>query len=492
MTDPELVYQAERAYLGAILARRGRSGPRAAVVAGDSGLSAVMRTEDFTDPVHQAIFAALTGQSGSTRPDGPAGWPGRLRDLLERIFNGRARDAAAYMAELPGLCPDPANLPAYAAMVAEASQHRADQARAQLAEQAAREDPTLASAGTWLDSTGTAIRAPRRGRPGTVPSPAGSTPSAREPVSEQMPWLDQVAADLAPEAASLARALRADARRATRPGPDRDHEPGWSARDRTPADPLTRAGDQSVPVKPEDMEDRVLASLMKHPADGRAVIEWLPAEAFSTAPRRDLYDLICQRLAIGRPVDPLIIAWDASRLPEARSSEEYGGAAFLTQVALRVGGLEPAPGTAEVLGRALWAERILTSALGKGWPAEPERIRLLATLAAGDPGVRREPAPATTVQAATADPGDPALQPAAGPAVETVPAPVTDGPAAITAAAPAPAVIPSSATAPDALRPAPAQSPAPVPPGPVQPAGPQPVQVQQPPAPAPSGPAQRM
>jgi hypothetical protein len=35
--------------------------------------------------------------------------------------------------------------------------------------------------------------------------------------------------------------------------------------------------------------------------------------------RLDLYDLIRQRLAIGRPVNPLIIAWDASHFPEARS-----------------------------------------------------------------------------------------------------------------------------------------------------------------------------
>ena len=45
--------------------------------------------------------------------------------MLTRLLSARARAAAAYMGELPGLCPDPANMAAYAAMVTEASQARA-------------------------------------------------------------------------------------------------------------------------------------------------------------------------------------------------------------------------------------------------------------------------------------------------------------------------------------------------------------------------------
>jgi hypothetical protein len=450
VTDPELVYRAEQAYLGAVLARHGQAGT-GAVVAGDAGRSAVMRTGDFTDPVHQAIFAAITGQPGSTRPDGPSGWLGRLRDLLERLLSGQARQAAAYLAELPALCPDPANLPAYAAMVAEASQDRAEQARARQAEQAANEDLTLASAGAWLDNTATGSH--RQAHPGPAPV-TGSAPGTHSSAA----WRDQVDPGLAPDAARLARALRADARKATRPDPAREHRPERSADRRTSPDLAMRDSTRSAPLKLEDLEHRVLASLMKHPAEGRAVIGWLPAEVFSTAPLRDLYDLIRHRLASGRPVDPLIIAWDASRLPDGSFSGEYGGSAFLTQAAFQIGALDPAPGTAAVLGRALRAERLLTSTLGEHWLTDPELIRLAALV-----------------------PGEPTHQP--------VTAPGQGGPAAV----PEPtAAGPRAASTAIAEQSAAAQRSAPAPPAPAQQAAPQPLPLRQPPAPHPGGPVLRM
>jgi hypothetical protein len=462
VTDPELVHRAEQAYLGAVLARHGQTGI-GAVVAGDAGPSTGMHTGDFTDPVHQAIYAALTGQPGSTRPDGPSGWLGRLRDLLERLLSSRARHAAAYLAELPALCPDPANLPAYAAMISEASQDRTEQARARQAEQAASEDPTLASAGTWLDNTGNAIHPVGRRRqsqaspgadPGTGPEPAAQASAPGAP----SPRLDEATVGLAPDAARLARALRMDARRATHPDPAQAPRSEQSAdRRASAADPVLPIGAQSAALKPEDLEDRVLASLMKHPAEGRAVIEWLPDEAFSTAPLRDLYNLIRHRLASGRPVDPLIIAWDASRLPDLSFSEEYGGSAFLTQVALQVGALDPAPGTAEILGRALHAERILSNTLGENWPTDPELARRLTALA----------------------PDDPTHQPVSGEA----------GPAAVPEAVGAGAKAASTAIA---EQPAAAQRPATAPPASAQQVAPQLLPLLQPPAPDPSGPALRM
>jgi hypothetical protein len=455
VTNPELIHRAEQACLGALLARHGHSGTGAAVV-GDTGQSAVLQPQDFTDPVHQAIFAALTSQPATTRPDGPAGWIGRLRDLLERLLSGQAHRAAAYMAELPGLCPDPANLPAYAAMVTEASGQRAAQARAQLAEQAAREDRTLASAGAWLDATGTTARPPgRRISPeqaAAVTAPAAAPAAQDHAVPAPAFRPGQPTVDLAPDTARLARALRADARRATRPDQGTDRDPGRAARRMSDADPVARSGDQPARVRPEDLEDRILASLMRHPADGQAVTGWLPADAFSTAPHRDLYDLIRQRLASGRPVDPLIIAWDASRLPDIPSSHEYGGAAFLTQVALQVGALDPAPGTAEILGRALWANRIMVSTLGENWTSDPEGIRMLTVTGPDDPGQGPDPAPATTAQAA--------------------PGPAPDGPS--WSAWVKPAVIAAAA---QQL---------------VSPASPRPVPLLQPPAPVPDGPALRM
>lgn len=461
MTDPELVHRAEQAYLGAILARHGQAGT-GAVVAGDAGPSTGTHTGDFTDPVHQAIFAALTGQPGSTRPDGPSGWLGRLRDLLERLLSSRARHAAAYLAELPALCPDPANLPAYAAMIAEASQDRTEQTHARQAEQAADEDPTLASAGTWLDNTGTAMHQVGRRRqsqayPGADPGTGPDSAARASALATPSLGLDKAPVGLAPDAARLARALRTDARRATRPDPAQAPRPEQAADRRASAvDPVLSTGTPSAALKPEDLEDRVLASLMKHPAEGRTVIEWLPAEVFSTAPLRDLYDLIRHRLASGRPVDPLIIAWDASRLPDLSFSEEYGGPSFLTQVALQVGALDPAPGTAEVLGRALHAERTLSNTLGEGWPSDPQLARRLTALAPDERSYQPVPEEA----------GPAAVPEAVGVGVNAVSTVIAE----------------QSAT----------QRPVPEPPAQSQQVAPQPLPLLQPPVPEPGGPALRM
>jgi hypothetical protein len=362
VTDPRLVHRAERAYLGALLARHGRSGA-GTVVAGDSGQAPALTPRDFTDPVHQAIFTALT----SPQPSGIAAWYERLRGLLTRLFSQQARAAAAYMAGLPALCPDPAHLPAYAAMVTESSQDRTAQERVSRAGQAASEDPTLASAGAWLDATGAAQRASVR-RWAVKPAVAGTGPEVPTAAPAQAAQGGAAAASLPDDAstgpsvaaARLAWALRANARRATRPDP-------------APAPGTGRLDENRTPVRREELEDRILASLMKHSGEGKTVTEWLPAQAFSTVVHRDLYDLIRQRLASGRPVDPLIIAWDAGHLPDIPSAAEYGGAPSLADAAIKIGELDPAPGSAEVLGRAIWADRVLTETHGQDWPAAPDR-----------------------------------------------------------------------------------------------------------------------
>jgi hypothetical protein len=486
--EPELIHRAEQAYLGALLAGSNRPLPRTATDNPDSGLSGLMSAADFHDPVHQAIFAAVVGQPADT--GGITEWFKHLCGLLERVFSSKAREAAAYMAGLPGLCPDPANLHAYAAMIAEASQQRVGQARAQAPEQAAGEDPTLASAGTWLDNQATAPRSASRHQSVQAhrdvylnagpAQAAGTSPSASaSPDREVGPALDT---------SRLSRALRADARRMTRPGQDRDYEPGQGDGNRTAVGPLVGVDGLTAPVNREHLEDRVLASLMKHPADGLAVTGWLPAEAFSTAAHLDLYDLIRQRLAAGRPVDPLIIAWDASQLPNlSPSAEDYGGSAFLTQVALQVSALDPAPGTAEILGKTLWAEHILTNVLGEDWHADPGRVRQFATLAAEDPSLRREPAHDPTGQAALVGPDESALQPKANPTAEQAPEYQKDGPVS------EPLPVPTSlvgVTAADARSSVPANTSALT--VPTQTAVPAPVQVQQPAEPAAGSPVMRM
>jgi hypothetical protein len=447
VADPDLVHRAEQAYLGAVIARQGRIGT-GATVAGDAGPDgfASLRPQDFTDPVHQAIYAAVAGQA-APRPRVLAGLYERLRGLLSRLLHPRARDASAYMAGLPDRCPDPANLPAYAAMVAEASEQRGAPVPAPAPalgpepapgpRPAGAENPRLASAGEWLEGAGQRRR------------PAGSrraVPAADAPASRA----DRTAGDLAPDVARLARALRADARSATR---------GATGTARTPLPPES----QPAPLDAEALQEQVLADLMRRPADGRDVISWLPDTVFTAGPHRSLYQLISIRLADGRPVDPLIIAWDASMLggpagtagiPETAAGESLAAAA------LRLGALDSGPGTAAILGRTLYAEHVCTDSFGPGWPEQLSRI----------------PAPASAPTPAV--PAHPSRRPEPGPseAGQAV-ASATDRPGP--SAAPAAAAASRAGTAPDAAR-------DPMPALPRRVSSPP---LQQPPAPGPAGPA---
>ena len=401
MADPDLVHCAEQAYLGALLARRGQVGTGAAV-AGDAGPDgfASLRPQDFSDPVHQAIYAALAGQAG-LRPRVLAGLYERLRGLLSRLLRTRAREARAYMADLPARCPDPANLPAYAAMITEASEQRAVPAavpvpapvRGPGPEAAAAENPRLASAGEWLEGTG-----PRR-RPAVSrrAAPAADAPASRT---------DRTAGDLAPGVARLARALRADARSATQ---------GTPGTART----LLPSASQRAPLDAEALQEQVLADLMRRPADGRDVTSWLPDTVFTAGPNRSLYQLISIRLADGRPVDPLIIAWDASQLRDLDGTAGISGTAAgesLAAATLRLGALDPGPGTAAILGRALYAEQVCADTFGPYWPKEPRRIPTPVPAAPAEPSLRPEPDPSAAWQVVASAAGRPG--PSAAPAGE--------------------------------------------------------------------------
>jgi hypothetical protein len=404
VTDPDLVYRAEQAYLGALLARQGRVGT-GTTVAGDAGLGGFtgLRPRDFADPVHQAIYAALAGQE-TPRPRALAGLYERFRGLLSRLLSARARDAGAYMADLPGRCPEPANLPAYAAMVAEASGMRAAPAPVPMPGPVpapgaaprlpAAENPRLAGAGEWLERTGPGHRrtAPRQA------APAADVPAART---------DPTAGDLAPDVARLARALRAGARSATHGAP---------VTIGTPIPP----GNQPAALDAQALQEHILADLMHRPADGRDITSWLPDAVFTAGPNRSLYQLISIRLAAGRPVDPLIIAWDAAQPRDLGSTAVMRGTAqteSLAAAALRLGTLDPAPGTAAILARALYADQVCTDTLGPDWPTEPGRI--LPPPAPADPPQRPEPRPSAARQTVASTTGQPARSPAPTAGTET-------------------------------------------------------------------------
>ena len=212
-------------------------------------------------------------------------------------------------------------------------------------EQASAADGRLAGAIIWLAETA----APRRRR------------SRRD-------YRVTGRGDLHPDIVRLARALRATARfRAQRP-PETEV-------------PATARGVHSgarVRLTADHLHEQVLADLIRRPGSGHAVTAWLPAAVFTPGPRRELYELIRIHLDAGKPVDPLIIACEADLyqslarggdLREARTGES------LPELALRLGALNPAPGTAAVLGQALLASYVCAVQFGPDWARSVEPIR---------------------------------------------------------------------------------------------------------------------
>jgi hypothetical protein len=338
--DAALVRRAEQAVLGALLAGH------------DPAAVRDLRAEHFTDPVHQALYLAITEQD-----DGGIG--GRLRSWLARLASGRVRRAVAYAGDLRGLCPDPGHRWAYAAMLLEAGQAGHPQPGAGARRQAGP-DQRLASAGEWLASAA-ATGGRKRG--------TGQDGSADRRTRQ------------------LARALRPVVQALIQEG----HE--HVARLKAAGGGPVREGDR-VPgerrLGREDLQDAVLADLMRRPGDGTAMVKRVPAQAFSAGPRRDLYAFLQKAIAAGIPVDPLITAWQASKREPGQSQPD--GSDSLAALTARLGQMETTPGTAALLGRVLLADHECTQAFGPGWTAQPLTWNTARPAPAGQP----PPAPGAT------------------------------------------------------------------------------------------------
>jgi hypothetical protein len=369
--DAALVRRAEQAVLGALLAGH------------DPAAVRDLRAEHFTDPAHQALYLAITGQDSG-------GTAGRLMSWLARLASSRARRTAAYAGELRGLCPDPGHRWAYAAMLLEA--HRARNAGPGTAARPLRRqadpDQRLASAGEWLASAA-ATGGRKRG--------TGQDGSADRRTRQ------------------LARALRPVVQALIQEG----HE--HVARLKAAGGGPVREGDR-VPgerrLGREDLQDAVLADLMRRPGDGTAMVKRVPAQAFSAGPRRDLYAFLQKAIAAGIPVDPLITAWQASKREPGQPPPD--GSESLAALTARLGQMETTPGTAAVLGRLLLADHECTQAFGPGWTAQPLDWNTARPAPAGQP----RPGPGAT-PARPAPASRPRQQAPAAPPI--VPRPRQDG-----------------------------------------------------------------
>lgn len=384
MTDPELAHRVEQALLGAMITQPGRA----------ARLPGTVAAADFADPRHQAIFAALTGAAGDEH-----GVLGRLRGLLTR-FSRRTRDTRDYMESLPGMCPDSGHLDAYCDMISAAAAQRAAAATAAVT---ARGTGMLAGAAMHL-----AGQSSREGKTaaGETGLPADVARLARAlgtpPPQHAQPPRDGRQQPQAGEAPAAVTAEAGQARAAARPAPA-GHGESPDRRDRP-------AGGAYV-KSPEDVQDAVLASLMRHSGEAREVTAWLPAEAFSQGPQRDLYELITAAIGAGKAVDPLIMAWTAAqRMPASPEAAAVGDAGDRArpEFILTLAELGTGPGTAAVLGRGLLADHVCTTRFGADWPRSPQLTRPAARPAADAEAV--QPAGPRTVSPPSRSQGRPEQQ----------------------------------------------------------------------------------
>jgi hypothetical protein len=338
--DDYLIYRTEQAVLGALLA------------GADPLQAGPLGPSRFADPVHQAIYVASTVRS--------ANWTGRLRDQVARITSRQVQGAVAYTATLPGLCPDARHLDVYADLLRVAQPQPGVAGSGSAGSPAPRQsrvtgDPgqQLEGASQWLSSAARGRHAQRSLWALSGPVPQAANPKRLDPAVER-----------------LARALRAALRSARR----RSHDRGARA---AVAGPVLAANGTAKPsLRREDLQEAVLADLMRHPGDGRDLVRRVPLNVFTRGPLQDLYRLISLPIAQGRPVDWLIMAWHA-RKPElsAWGPQPANGttaAESLAQVAVRLGEMRTQRGTAGVIGRALLGDYEVSMAFGPQWPRQRE------------------------------------------------------------------------------------------------------------------------
>jgi hypothetical protein len=369
MTDAETAHRVEQAVLGAMMAR-----PRSAAQMG-------VKPGDFADERHQAIAAALTGQAGSER-----GLFGRLVGFFTR--RGRAaREAAEYMDTLLGLCPDPGHIASYFRML---GADRDQRAQAQQAAVQAQGNQVLDVAADRLgqmrgrtdNSTGMPLRTARLARALVPPGGQRGQTNVPAPGQDPAPVQGQGPVPAAAQGQAPARPFQ--------PAPVDAQQAQGQARDTAavPVQDIPRTGEfvrgmggDQVPgpsgrgfepgrfARREDLEDAILAGLLKHPDEARGVTSWLTPEAF-TGPRRELFTMIGQYTRERRDIDPVTLAWGAAQANEARTADTPVAAHegwLRPEFVLRLYAMSTVPGAASVLGKSLLAEMLFTDQHGPEW-----------------------------------------------------------------------------------------------------------------------------
>lgn len=269
--DDDLTRRAERAALGAMIS--------------DQQLAArldCLEARDFTDPRHRAVYEAVRMLSG-TPPLTPADWRARIAATAGSLAT------TGYLDGLAAACPDPVHGPAYSAMLIQASLYRLARQRAndldaqaaligyegkRVTEAGGTGGNQAASIGSHLAEVAKAIRGHTAALAPGSPDPAAG-PTATH-------------TDLR---AGLARATRPSVGPPTAAGPARPEEP-------------------TAATIGEHREELVLSALLQRHAQAGQILGFLPAAAFTSPARQEIFRSIHRLSMAGRPVDELTVRWD--------------------------------------------------------------------------------------------------------------------------------------------------------------------------------------
>jgi hypothetical protein len=165
-------------------------------------------------------------------------------------------------------------------------------------------------------------------------------------------------------------------------------------------------GNAAPPLHKENLQDAVLADLMRHPGDGQGLVQRVPLNVFTRGTRQDLYRLIALPIVQRKPVDWLITAWQARMREVSGRGAQAAATESLTAIAIRLGAMRTARGTAGVIGRALLGDYEVSMAFGPEWTRQRElnwaaarRPAVGSDQARQEPGVTPGPMPPGQVAA---------------------------------------------------------------------------------------------
>ena len=310
-----LIYRAERAVLGALL--------RDPDALDDIRFLAA---DDFASGQHRDVFRAIAAAHAQAPGDSQA--PFEFAVAFSAPLPGIS---VRYLQALSGTCPDPAHVRAYARMVMESALRR------QLLVHA---DRLFREAGDLHFEVGRFSKA----------APPGNG------VQEFAVHLMKLAHAVWTNARTFGPGAEIPNDRQPAAGPDETAVPDASAS--YPVTAMAAAADERA-----RQEDDVLAGLIQHHWQNSNVLDWLPADAFTAGPRRDVYEAVAALGRAGQPIDELTVAWhlaaDRSASPAIPEPPPAGARAMTRSLAELIGyvgllaALPVADGVATMTGRAL-------------------------------------------------------------------------------------------------------------------------------------------